>query len=124
MPRAAVGVGLVRPGRFPGRPGCFLPVYRRFFLEEVCINPQSRKPYIFYNTWNHQERLKYFRGQPPYSEMNAERMLAEIDVAHRLGVDVFVIDTGWYREDRRLAGQPRALPEGCRRSSAAWMNTA
>ncbi len=28
--------------------------------------------------------------------MHYDRMMAEIEVAHRLGVDVFVIDTGWY----------------------------
>ena len=30
--------------------------------------------------------------------MTEERILAEIDAAHRMGVDVFVIDTGWYEK--------------------------
>ncbi len=30
--------------------------------------------------------------------MNPERILAEIDVAHRMGIDVFVMDTGWYEK--------------------------
>jgi alpha-galactosidase len=30
--------------------------------------------------------------------MNETRMLKEIEVAHRLGVEVFVIDTGWYEK--------------------------
>lgn len=97
---------------YPGGLDAFLPVFRRFFLEEVCINPQSRKPYIFYNTWNHQERLKYFHGRPFLSEMNAERMLAEIDVAHRLGVDVFVIDTGWYLKTGDWLVNRERFPEG------------
>lgn len=70
--------------------------YREFFLNEVAENVESRKPYLYYNTWNHQERNKYFKGLPYLHDMHQERMLAEIDVAHRLGLDVFVIDTGWY----------------------------
>jgi alpha-galactosidase len=30
--------------------------------------------------------------------MNQQRMLDEIDVAHKMGVDVFVLDTGWYEK--------------------------
>lgn len=70
--------------------------YRHFLLEEVCPTPESRAPYIFYNTWNHQERQKYFKKQPYLSEMNLDRMLMEIDVAGQIGVEYFVIDTGWY----------------------------
>lgn len=83
-------------GLHPGSLESFLPVYRRFFLEEVCENRESRKPYIFYNTWNYQERQHYFKNRPYTESMTAECMLAEIDAAHRLGVDVFVVDTGWY----------------------------
>lgn len=90
----------------------FLPVYRRFFLDEVCINPQSRTPYIFYNTWNYQERQKYFLNRPYLSDMNAERMLAEIDVAHQIGVDVFVIDTGWYVKTGDWLPNRERFPEG------------
>ncbi len=74
----------------------FLPVYRRFLLEEISDEQASRRPYIFYNTWNHQERNRYFRGRPFLESMNRERMAAEIEAAHRIGIDVFVIDTGWY----------------------------
>ena len=59
-------------------------------------NAESRKPYIFYNTWAYQERNKWWNGKTYLDSMNQDRMLAEIDVAHRMGIDVFVLDTGWY----------------------------
>jgi len=72
--------------------------YRRFVLHHMTLNIESRKPYIFYNTWNYQERNKWWNKDTYLGAMNEERMLAEIDVAHRMGVDVFVIDTGWYQK--------------------------
>jgi alpha-galactosidase len=86
--------------------------YRQFLLEEICPTPESRKPYVFYNTWNHQERLKYFKKRPYLDEMNLERMLAEIDVAHRLGIDVFVIDTGWYSKTGDWEVNLERFPDG------------
>ena len=97
---------------FPAGIEAFLPVYRRFFLDEVCINPQSRQPYIFYNTWNYQERQKYFHNRPFLADMNAGRMLSEIEVAHRLGVEVFVIDTGWYIKTGDWLPNTERFPEG------------
>lgn len=85
-------------GYYPGELSAFLKEYRHFFLEEVCENSESRKPYIYYNTWNYQERQRYFHNRPYLESMNADRILAEIEVASRLGVDVFVIDTGWYKK--------------------------
>lgn len=70
--------------------------YRDFVLRYLSLSPASRTPLIFYNTWNYQERVHGWTGRPYLADMSAERMLAEIDVAHRIGVDVFVIDTGWY----------------------------
>ena len=70
--------------------------YREFVLRHLAETEESRRPYVFYNTWNHQERVHHWTDRPYLAEMNAERMLAEIDVAHRMGVEVFVIDTGWY----------------------------
>ena len=99
---------------YPAGLEAFLPVYRRFFLDEVCINPQSRRPYIFYNTWNYQERNKYFRGQPYLHSMRAGRILPEIDVAHRLGVDVFVIDAGWFLKTGDWQVNLERFPEGLR----------
>jgi alpha-galactosidase len=90
----------------------FLPAYRRFFLEEVCEIRESRRPNIYYNTWNYQERQKYFKDRPFIESMTAERMLQEIDVAHRLGVDVFVIDTGWYIKTGDWLPNLEKFPEG------------
>src|ERR1051326_4525116 len=39
----------------------FLKAYRIFFLNEICESAESRRPYIYYNTWNYQERNHYFR---------------------------------------------------------------
>ena len=86
--------------------------YRNFVLRHLALSPASRRPLIFYNTWNYQERLKHWQGKPYLAEMNAGRMLNEIDVAHRMGVDVFVIDAGWFEKPGDW--QPSALrfPEG------------
>lgn len=69
---------------------------RQFLLSRQALNNASRKPYIFYNTWNYQERLRNWHKKAYLEEMNQERMLKEIDVAHKMGIDVFVIDTGWF----------------------------
>lgn len=70
--------------------------YRSFVLEDMCDNPTTRTPFIFYNTWHHQEGLKFFTGQAYLKDMNDEFILRDIDIAHRLGIEVYVIDTGWY----------------------------
>lgn len=73
-----------------------LRYYRDFLLKYICENAESRKPYIFYNTWNYQERNRYFKDWKYLDSMNQEQMLKEIDIAHAMGIDVFVIDTGWF----------------------------
>jgi len=70
--------------------------YRRFMLKYICEYQESRKPYIFYNTWNYQERNNCFNGKKYLDSMNLERILGEIEVARKMGIDVFVIDTGWF----------------------------
>ena len=70
--------------------------YREFILRYQTQNLASRKPYIFYNTWAFQERNKWWNGAKYLDSMKQDRMLAEIDVAHKMGIDVFVLDTGWY----------------------------
>lgn len=70
--------------------------YRTFQLKYASPNLESREPYIFYNTWCFQERNKAYNKQMYLTSMNEERMLAEIDVAYKMGIDVFVIDTGWF----------------------------
>ncbi len=72
--------------------------YREFVLRFMNLNSESRKPYIFYNTWNFQERNKHWYKKPYLADMTTERMLQEIEVAHKMGIEVFVIDAGWFEK--------------------------
>jgi len=86
--------------------------YRDFLLRGVTQNAASRKPYIFYNTWNFQERNKWWYGNPYLESMRQDRIEAEIDVAHRMGVDVFVLDTGWYEKTGDWQVNLSRFPDG------------
>ncbi len=86
--------------------------YRRFVLKYMTQNMATRKPYIFYNTWNFQERNKWWNGKPYLESMNEDRILKEIDVAHRMGVDVFVLDTGWYEKTGDWTVSSTRFPNG------------
>lgn len=70
--------------------------FRRFILRYQSQNLETRKPYIFYNTWQFQTDNRWDTGKGYLDSMREERILQGIDVAHRLGIDVFVLDTGWY----------------------------
>ncbi len=71
--------------------------YRSFLLHDLSASGASREPYVFYNTWNNQERNRAFRGRKYLQDLNTATMLRDIETAHAIGIDVFVIDTGWYR---------------------------
>jgi len=86
--------------------------YRTFVLKHQSANKGSRRPYIFYNTWAFQERNKWWGKHAYLDSMNQERMLAEIDVAHRMGVDVFVLDTGWYEKTGDWRVNRQRFPDG------------
>ncbi|HEY5586527.1 MAG TPA: alpha-galactosidase [Ruminiclostridium sp.] len=86
--------------------------YRTFFLKYICEHSESRKPYIFYNTWNYQERNKCINGKKYLDSMNLDQILKEIDVAHRLGVEVFVIDTGWFTKAGDWLVNLERFPDG------------
>ncbi|NJN25237.1 MAG: hypothetical protein HC819_04295 [Cyclobacteriaceae bacterium] len=70
--------------------------FRSFILNNQSANTASRTPYIFYNSWNYQERNQAWNGTPYLHEMTRERMLEEIEVAHQMGIEVFVVDAGWF----------------------------
>ena len=73
--------------------------FRAFLLKRCSPNAASRKPWIFYNTWAMQERDHWWRGSRKYlNTMNEKDVLAEIEVAHRMGIEVFVIDAGWFEK--------------------------
>jgi len=86
--------------------------YRRFALKSMSQNEATRRPYIFYNTWNFQERNKWWNGKPYLESMNEDRILKEIDVAHTMGVDVFVLDTGWYEKTGDWTVSSKRFPDG------------
>ena len=44
--------------------------------------------------------------------MNEERILAEIDVAHRMGIDVFVLDAGWFEKTGDWQVSRKRFPNG------------
>ena len=69
--------------------------YRTFILKYMTPNSESRKPYLFYNTWGRQEKVKW-RGNTYLSTMNLNYTLKEIDRARELSLEVYVIDAGWF----------------------------
>jgi alpha-galactosidase len=86
--------------------------YRRFVREELSANAETRAPRVHYNTWNFQERNRWWNGNKYLDSMNAERMLAEIEVAARMGIETFVLDTGWYEKTGDWAVSRARFPEG------------
>ena len=88
--------------------------YRRFLLRGLSTAGDTRQPYIFYNTWNFQERNKWFNHHPYLESMNPARILAEIEIAHRMGIDVFVMDTGWYEKTGDWEVSPVRFPDRLR----------
>ncbi len=86
--------------------------HRDHVLHYMAENNASRKPYIFYNTWNYQERNKNWYGKPYLHSMNRERMLEEIDIAHQMGVEVFVIDAGWFGKTGDWTASESRFPDG------------
>jgi len=86
--------------------------YRDFVLCYLSLRPATRTPYIFYNTWNYQERNEWWNDRTFLASMNEERILREIDVAHRMGVEVFVLDTGWYEKTGDWRVSKARFPRG------------
>lgn len=80
----------------PGGPAALAAEYRGFLLRGQSDHRATRRPYLSYNTWALQERAKWWDRGRYLDPMTEKRILAEIDAAHRLGIDIFVIDTGWY----------------------------
>ncbi|TVR64314.1 MAG: hypothetical protein EA426_00525, partial [Spirochaetaceae bacterium] len=86
--------------------------FREFVLRDLSPNAASREPYVFYNTWNYQERHQAWEHGKYLDTMKSERILAEIDVAHEMGIDVFVIDTGWYGKTGEWSVNLDFFPDG------------
>lgn len=92
--------------------------YREFLLKYTTLNLESRKPYIFYNTWCYQERNKWWNRKAYLADMNEARMLEEIDVAHKMGIEVFVVDTGWYEKTGDWSVNRSRFADGMKRVKA------
>ncbi|MFW6328082.1 MAG: alpha-galactosidase, partial [Bacteroidota bacterium] len=69
--------------------------YRQYMLKYQSPNTASRKPYVYYNTWGRQEREKW-RGASYQGALNKVVIEKEIEIARQMGIDVFVIDVGWF----------------------------
>ena len=93
--------------------------YRTFMLKDIAINTSSRTPYIYYNTWGFQERNKCWNGKKYLTDLNLEHTLNEIAVAHKIGVDVFVIDAGWFSKTGGWKANPISFPDSLRQIKAA-----
>jgi alpha-galactosidase len=91
--------------------------YRNFVLHFMSLNSESRKPYIFYNTWNFQERNRHWYKKPYLADMTLERMMKEIDAAHKMGIDVFVIDAGWFEKTGDWTPSLKRFPDGLKNIS-------
>ena len=92
--------------------------FRAFVLRHMTQNLATRRPYIFYNTWNFQERNKWWKGRKYLDSMNEQRILEEIDVAHRMGIEVFVLDTGWYARTGDWPVSLERFPDGLKEVKA------
>ena len=86
--------------------------YREFQLKYCSLNAESRKPYVFYNSWCYQERNRFYNKQAYLSSMKQERFEEEIEIAHKMGIDVFVIDTGWYKKTGDWETNREFFPDG------------
>jgi alpha-galactosidase len=86
--------------------------YRNFALQYLSENTESRKPYLFYNTWGRQERTAWAGGKY-LQTMNLDYTLKEIDRAKQMGIDVFVIDVGWFLKtgDWRVNTDEKFFPD-------------
>jgi alpha-galactosidase len=93
--------------------------YRTFILKYISQNLESRKPFIYYNTWGRQERAKWAGGTYLSTE-NLATTLKEIEVAHRMGVDVYVLDAGWFSKtgDWLVNTAPAFFPDTLRQVRA------
>jgi len=95
--------------------------FRSFVLHHMSQNNESRKPYIFYNTWNFQERNRNWYKKPYLADMTLERMMKEIDAAHQMGIEVFVIDAGWFEKTGDWQPSLKRFPDGLKSISKKLM---
>src|SRR5690242_19574574 len=86
--------------------------YRSFVLHSMSQNLESPKPYNVYNTWNFKERNRNWYKKTYLYDMTLERILQEIEVAHQIGIEVFVIDAGWFEMTGDWTPSLQRFPDG------------
>jgi len=107
--------------------------FRTFMLKYQSENTESRKPYIYYNSWGRQERVKWAGGQY-LTTMNLDYTLHEIDRAHEMGIDYYVLDAGWFDRTGDWGVNLKNYPDGFKQvrkklndygmKLGVWMNPA
>ncbi len=85
--------------------------FRTFIRKYQSLNSESRKPYIYYNSWGRQERVKWAGGQY-LTSMNLEYTLQEIDRAHEMGIEYYVLDAGWFDRTGDWGVNLKNFPDG------------
>ncbi|MFA5419374.1 MAG: alpha-galactosidase, partial [Bacteroidales bacterium] len=85
--------------------------FRTFILKYQTENMSSRKPYIYYNSWGRQERVKWAGGQY-LTTMNLDYTLREIDRAHEMGIEFYVLDAGWFDRTGDWGVNLKNFPDG------------
>jgi alpha-galactosidase len=86
-------------------------LYRTFMLKYISENTESRKPYIYYNTWGRQERIKW-AGAQYLTSMNLDYTLQEIDRAHEMGIEIYEFDAGWFDKTGDWGVNLKNFPDG------------
>ena len=86
--------------------------FRKFVCEAMDTKGGSRHPDLYYNIWNLQERDKWWNHNDYLTNYTTERVLMEIDLAHRLGIEIFVMDTGWHSQTGDWHVNRERFPEG------------
>ncbi len=89
--------------------------YRSWVLDGMALSQAAREPHVYYNTWGWQERDKEWNDASYLAAMNEGRVLEEIDIAARMGVDVFVLDVGWFGSAGDWQPDPDRFPNGMAR---------
>ena len=69
----------------------------RFIYQNQSEHLAPRQPTIYYNTWGMQRNEQKETGKSPQEILTEERVIQEIECAHELSVDIFVIDDGWQK---------------------------
>lgn len=102
----------MQAGAVAGGMDSLAAAYRRFVLRDFSLSGASRTPYIVYDTWNFQERNKWWNHRPYLESMNEQRILQEIDVAHKMGIEAFMLDAGWLEKTGDWPVSRQRFPHG------------